>query len=536
MWLARLLLVLMLFSATSCAREVAEVTNERVAEPPRKASCAVDTFQALPDVRLVAASQERSLAPHCKVTGVIGTETNFELLLPDVWNGKFVMGGGGGFVGAVVNTALGFGVLQSGYATVGTDTGHSGHPLDASWALNNMERVVSFGHQAVHRTAVTAKVLIADYYDQTISSSLFYGCSRGGGQALMEAQRYPDDFDGIVASAPAYNWTGELGGRNTRLNAAMYPRPDQLDVPVIPPTKQQLLGEAIMAQCDAMDGLEDGILSNPLVCDFEVESLACAAGDDGEGCFTEAEVTAAGAVYDDFYVDGKLLYAGFPLGAELYPGGWSRWLTGGGNVLGEFQPGVPVQEGSAAPRVPSLHFGFGNGVMKYLVYNDPNWDYSRYSFDNFFTDTAAASQTLDATDPNLDQFRAKGGKLLLTNSWGDMAISALGTISYYESVLNRDPRATDDVRLVVFPGVEHCAGGPGPWYVNFVEVIDRWVDSGEAPDQLTAHWLNDAGQSAGTRPACRFPEYPVYLGSGDTRDAASFRCVSEENNIEPDQG
>jgi hypothetical protein len=277
MWLARLLLVLMLFSATSCAREVAEVTNERVTEPPRKASCAVDTFQALPDVRLVAASQERSLAPHCKVTGVIGTETNFELLLPDVWNGKFVMGGGGGFVGAVVNTALGFGVLQSGYATVGTDTGHSGHPLDASWALNNMERVVSFGHQAVHRTAVTAKVLIADYYDQTISSSLFYGCSRGGGQALMEAQRYPDDFDGIVASAPAYNWTGELGGRNTRLNAAMYPRPDQLDVPVIPPTKQQLLGEAIMAQCDAMDGLEDGILSNPLVCDFEVESLACAA-------------------------------------------------------------------------------------------------------------------------------------------------------------------------------------------------------------------------------------------------------------------
>ena len=237
--------------------------------------CNTVSFPQLPDVVITSVTQEAAPAPHCKVAGVIGTETNFELLLPDKWNGKFLMGGGGGFAGIVVNTALGFGPLQKGYATVGTDTGHRGNPLDASWALNNLERIVSFGHQAVHRTAVTAKALIAGYYDRTISRSLFYGCSRGGGQALMEAQRYPEDFDGIVAGGPAYNWTGELGARNTRLNQAMYPNPNELSSPTIGLVKQQLIGKEVMKQCDAMDGLEDGILNNPLLCDFKVESLAC---------------------------------------------------------------------------------------------------------------------------------------------------------------------------------------------------------------------------------------------------------------------
>ena len=160
----------------------------------------------LPDVKIISVTQETQFAPHCKVTGVIGTETNFELLLPDTWNGKFVMGGGGGFAGSVVNSAQGwFGALEMGYATVGTDTGHQAHSLSTDWALNNLERLVSFGHQAVHRTAVTSKALTVSYYGQDIARSYFTGCSRGGGQALMEAQRYPEDFDGIVAQSPAYN-------------------------------------------------------------------------------------------------------------------------------------------------------------------------------------------------------------------------------------------------------------------------------------------------------------------------------------------
>jgi feruloyl esterase len=212
-------LVALSLVVSACGQNAADKLQAQQAalsdRQPAGLSCSMESLGALPDVRITFTSKETDPVALCRVTGVIGTETNFELLLPDGWNGKFVMGGGGGFVGSVINTALGYGVLQDGYASVGTDTGHRGNALDASWALNNLERVVSFGHQAVHRTAVTAKALIADYYGEDISRSLFFGCSRGGGQALMEAQRYPEDFDGIVAGAPAFSWTVELGGRNT---------------------------------------------------------------------------------------------------------------------------------------------------------------------------------------------------------------------------------------------------------------------------------------------------------------------------------
>ena len=189
---------------------------------PEQPVCSPEALRELPDVALSSVTHETAPVAHCKVSGVIGTETNFELLLPDSWNGKFVMGGGGGFAGSVMNTALAFGALQAGYATVGTDTGHQGHPLDASWAYNNLERLVSLGHQAVHRTAVTAKTLTKGYYQDDIARSYFTGCSRGGGQALMEAQRYPEDFDGIVAGAPAYNWTPGLAALASQINQAVF--------------------------------------------------------------------------------------------------------------------------------------------------------------------------------------------------------------------------------------------------------------------------------------------------------------------------
>jgi feruloyl esterase len=189
-------MVLMLGACGEDADELAVVgQNNQIVRTD--SVCALESLPALPDVRITGVTGVSAPVPHCKVDGVIGTETNFELLLPQAWNGKFVMGGGGGFVGTVQNTALMFGPLQAGYATVGTDTGHAGHPLKADWAHNNLERLVSFGHQAVHRTAVTAKALITEYYDEEISRSYFTGCSRGGGQGFMEAQRYPEDFDGI---------------------------------------------------------------------------------------------------------------------------------------------------------------------------------------------------------------------------------------------------------------------------------------------------------------------------------------------------
>jgi len=262
-----------------------------------KPACNLESLPQLPDVTLASVIQETDLVPHCKVTGVIGSEISFELLLPETWNGKFVMGGGGGFVGSVVNIALAYGALQSGYATVGTDTGHQGHSLDASWALNNLERVVNFGHQAVHRTAVTAKALTKAYYQQDIARNYFIGCSRGGGQAMMEAQRHPEDFEGIVAGAPAYNWTAGLGAGATQINQAMYPDPNNLDQAVIGPDEQALIASGYLAQCDALDGIEDGILNDPRQCDFDVASLACAAGGT-DACLTEEQLSAVKTIYD----------------------------------------------------------------------------------------------------------------------------------------------------------------------------------------------------------------------------------------------
>ena len=331
--------------------------------------CKPESFPQLPDVTITSVTQGTELAPHCKVTGVIGTETNFELLLPDEWNGKFVMGGGGGFVGSVVNTCSTYTVhCRAGYATVGTDTGHQAHSLDGSWALNNLERVVSFGHQAVHRTAVTAKALTSAYYGQDISRSYFTGCSRGGGQALMEAQRYPEDFDGIVAGAPAYNWTHELGARNAWVNQAMYPDPDDLSAAVLRPEKTQLIGKAVIDQCDSLDGLEDGILNNPLQCNFDVSSLACDTGKTNT-CLSMQEVEAAKRIYEGPRDQEGQIFPGYPPGGELSPLGWTLWLTGGLDYQvdpANFQEGARTESDFPEPVTPNAHFAFGNGVMKYL--------------------------------------------------------------------------------------------------------------------------------------------------------------------------
>jgi feruloyl esterase len=503
-------------SATPEAEEVLEQSG---------AVCALESLPVLPDVIITTVEQESTPVPHCRVVGIIGTETNFELLLPNAWNGKFVMGGGGGFVGSVVNTALGYAPLQKGYATVGTDTGHRGSAIDASWALNNFERVVSFGHQAVHRTAVTAKAITSAYYERDPSANYFFGCSRGGGQALMEAQRHPGDFDGIVAGAPAYDWTGELGGRNAWLNKAMYPNPNDLSVATITPEALRVLGDAVMAECDLLDGLEDGVINNPLSCDFDPTRLTCDRADAG-ACLTADQVEAARRAYEGFSLAGELVVPGFAAGAELGEGGWSRWIAGGLAVsdFDEFQRGIEPDPDFPDPVTPSAHFAFGNGVMKYLVFDDPEWDYSTYDFSTFRSDVAAVSQTLDATDPDLDEYRERGGKLLMFNGWRDMALTPLGTIDYYEEVVERDPSAADDVRLVMVPGMDHCIGGPGPSFVDWLDEIDNWVDSDQAPEHVTALWLNEQMQPDGSRLACAWPTELQYDGVGDPKSASSFSC------------
>ena len=216
----------------------------------------------------------------------------------------------------------------------------------------------------------------------------------------------------------------------------------------------------------------------------------------------------------------------FAFGAKLGSGGWFKWITGGLSVLnlGEFQRGIEADPDFPDPETPNAHFAFGNGVMKYLIFHDPEWDYSTYDFSSFKSDAAAAAQTLDATDPNLDAFRERGGKLLMFNGWRDMALSPLGTIKYYEQLIERASSAAEDVRLIMLPGVDHCLGGPGPSFVNWVDEIDRWLETGQAPAQVEAYWLNQEMQAEGSRPACAYPARLKYDGAGDPRTAASFLC------------
>ena len=492
-----------------------------------KPACSPESLPELPDVTITSVSQETQFAPHCKIAGVIGPEIHFELLLPEKWNGKFVFGGGGGFAGSVVNAAQGFyGALQMGYATVGTDTGHQANSLDASWALNNLERLVNFGHQAVHRTAVNAKALTEAYYGRDIGRSYFVGCSRGGGQALMEAQRYPANFDGIVAMSPAYNWTHELGARWIRIAQLMYPDPNQISQPVIGPDALKLIGDAVMKKCDTLDGIADSVLNDPRQCDFDVSRLACGQTMTDK-CLSPRQVEVAQAIYGDFTIGGQVIH-GTPVGAELpgVPAGWEMWYAGGhkpGDYL-DYHEGADSGE-FRAPAVPNGTWAFSTGIFRYFLYNDPDWNYAGYDFSDFAEKASRVASTLNADDPDLSAFRARGGKLIIDNGWMDGSMSAYNTIKYYESVLAHDATARKDVRLFLRPGVAHCNGGPGPDKTDYLTAIDEWVESGKAPDQLPAYWLDEKLQPTGSRLLCAYPKVAKYDGKGDTRDVASFSCV-----------
>jgi feruloyl esterase len=483
--------------------------------------CDQANLPVFPDVQITSVSKETEPVALCKVAGLIGTEINFELLLPDKWNGKFAMGGGGAFVGSVQNAALNHGALMTGYATVGTDTGHKGHPIDASWALNNQERIVNFGHLAVHRTAVTAKALTRAYYGQVISRNYFIGCSRGGGQGLMSAQRYPQDFDGIVAGAPAYNWGG-LAAQAVQIQQAMFPDPEDLTQALVTPGDQKILRQAILAQCDSDDGIRDGILNNPVQCDFKIESLNCnqQTGSDAQrACLSTDKISAIRAIYDGPGDDNGALFYGYPFGGESEPAGWSRWLTGGAASLN-----LPSPDGQQTPYVPNLMYGLGVGIMKYMVFHDPEWDYASYDFKDFRRNTVLLDASLTANDPDLSEFRRRGGKLLLFHGWSDPAITALGTIGYFREVSRHDPDAAEDVRLFMMPGMLHCNGGKGPTHANFLAELDNWLESGTPPEEIEAFYKNAEGKHSGSRPLCAYPKVAIYDGIGDSRDSASFTC------------
>ncbi|MCP5433450.1 MAG: tannase/feruloyl esterase family alpha/beta hydrolase [Alphaproteobacteria bacterium] len=458
---------------------------------------------ALPDVRIAAAEEIAAPVPHCKATGVIGREINFAVWLPDVWNGKFMMGGGGGYVGSVQNQANIQGALLKGYATAGTDTGHTSTGVDASWALGNLERIVNYAHAAVHRVGETAKAVARAHYGKPASRAYFAGCSTGGRQALISAQRYPEDFDAIIAGAPVLDFTGTMAGA-INFTKTLYPHPDKAAGPALSPGDRAALKAAILNACDAEDGLADGILNDPRACRFDPKALACS-GANRDGCLSAEELAGVRAIYDGPRTSKGRLYYGYPMGGEDEPGGWDRWIVGSKDAVG--------------PGLPSIGYGIAASFMRNFVFRDPNWTYETYDLETFAADTELMAATLNATDTDLSAFRARGGKLLLYHGWSDSALTANATVGYVEGVYARDPKAREDVRLFLLPGVLHCMGGPGPDRVDFIEALERWDETGAAPDTLTASFR--AG--GGGRTLCAYPQKAAFQG-GDPRDPASFVC------------
>ena len=460
-----------------------------------------------PDVVITEATIISEKTSYCKVLGTIGREIDFELLLPGDWNGRFFMGGGGGFVGSIANGARWS--VHDGYSTSGTNTGHKGSGIKADWALDNMERQINFGHLAIHRTALVSKAIITKYYCQDPEYSYFMGCSRGGGQAMMEAQRYPEDFDGIIVGAPAFGWPA-FGAEFIQNMQAIYPDPDNLKEPVITKNNLAMLQAAVLDQCDELDGVKDNILNDPEECDFDFSRLPiCTDGVIDEDCFTLNQVKAIHMVYDGIASKHGEIYPGFPLGCENEPNGWMNWITG-------------PNEGLMELGFPSSQFGFGTEMFKYLIYQDPDWDYSTHDFSNFFDETRYASAYLDATSTDYSEFKKRKGKMIISHGWNDPALSAYATIEHYKALGENDPAITDYVRLFLLPGVLHCGGGPGPDKADWIGLLRDWVENGKAPERVIMSKVQD-GEVKMTRPVFPYPRKAVYDGKGDPKLESSFK-------------
>jgi feruloyl esterase len=446
----------------------------------------------------------------CRVTGVVKPQVNFEVWMPaENWNGKFQGVGGGGFAGVISYGAM-ITALGRGYATASTDTGHN--TPGGAWALNRPDLIVDFAYRAIHEMTVKSKEIVKTFYGNSPSRSYFVGCSTGGRQGLMEAQRFPADYDGIVAGAPANYWTHLMAGTISPALATM-----NADAR-LSSAKLATLNKAALAACDAGDGVTDGLINNPLTCKFDPAVLACRgassdspatsveaglqtrlqAGEDS--CLTPPQIAAAKKIYANA-TNPRTRDKVFP---GMAPGSEMTW----GALISERPFPIPID------------------FYRYFVYSNPDWDWKQFDLDK---DVAAGDEkfakVMNATDPDLGKFKKRGGKLIMYHGWNDQLIQPYNAIDYFTSVQKKmGTKDTDDfARLFMVPGMTHCAGGVGPNTFDAVTALEQWVEKGTKPAQIVASHMSQ-GVVDRTRPLCPYPQVASYKGSGSIDDAASFVC------------
>ena len=454
---------------------------------------------------------------HCLVEGTVATPGNsvdFRLGLPAQWNGKFYFQGVGGFAGSMGRLDEG---LERGYASATTDTGHQGTSgTDGSWALNNRPKEIDYGHRGTHVTAVAAKNLTNAFFGKAPSYAYFNGCSNGGRQALMEAQRYPDDFDGIIAGDPSFGALGYV--RRASMYQFMLASPER----VLPAAKLEILTKSAVAACDSSDGVVDGLIGDPRDCKFDPGPLQCK-GADGPDCLTAGQLASVKMIYTEAKTPKGERIFGFPVGHEAGNSGWPLWITGR-------SPAVQQADGSMGfDKEAPTGYRFADGFFRYMAFetDDPSYDWrQRFDMSRDLPKIATIAEILSPTNSDLSKFRESGGKLLLYHGWADPAISAYGTVAYYDDVVKKaggKQKSDNFVRLFLAPGMHHCRGGPGPDDFDTLTALERWVEKGEAPAKLVASKSID-GKVVRTRPLCPEPQLARYVGKGSIDDAANFRC------------
>jgi feruloyl esterase len=477
----------------------------------------------------------RDLPDFCRVEGVIrptaDSDIRFEVWMPSSgWNGKFLGVGNGGFAGAI-NFEDMAPAIRRGYASASTDTGHRGDDTDSAWALHHPEKIVDFGYRAIHEMTEKSKQVVQEFYGQGPRWSYFEGCSNGGREGLIEAQRFPDDYQGILAgAAPMSVHLLAAGLFNSGTDSASY----------IPPTKLHTISAAVLSACDALDGVSDGILNDPRQCHFDPSVLLCR-GTNSEGCLTAPQVAQARRIYQGLQSShGEELIPGYLPGGEEGDAGWKAWITGP-----KFAQG--------------WNFILGQALFRDMVFSDPAWDWRT-------TDAELADQIanekigaiLNSTDPDLRRFKGRRGKLILYHGWSDPEDPPPVSINYYEAVAAATGRqdVNQFARLYMVPGMQHCYAGPGPNFFgqfdpsaltantdqvslamdpqhNIFLALQQWVEEDTKPEGIIAtKYFDDSDPRAGvkmTRPLCPYPQFAVYKGSGTTDDASNFLCTQVKN-------
>lgn len=426
-----------------------------------------------------------------------------EIWLPTDWNSKMLGLGGSGTSGGMVMAALTFPKpVGDGYVTIATDAGHD-NTEQPDWAFGRPERIIDYGYRANHLGAQVAKALIAQHYGSPAKRAYFMGCSNGGRDALMLAQRFPEDYDGIIAGAPANNFVSLMSSFGAYRSLIEKLPPNSL-TPKLP-----MLHDAALKACDALDGAKDGLVENQRACRFDPAVLSCKPGQDPKSCLSPIEVKTVRTLYQGARTSsGKLVHPGLPVGSEYL---WGEWWTKAGSTGGDFPP---------------KFFG-------YFVHDDKSWTMASFDLDR---DWPAAmrklSDVLDATDPDLRPFIRRGGKLMMYHGWDDQAVSPQNSIDYFTAAQKRLGAQSGGAQLFMVPGMGHCFDGKGVTSADFVGEMDRWVESGAAPRRIVAErpanfMLALAGVAAKplmTRPVCAWPKAARYKGEGSLKEATSFEC------------